>query len=68
MAQLSWNVANGLYEFKRHGGFRESLPRRIADVFLPKGTARREFVKKIIPKGSLPWRISKKIYYLFANH
>lgn len=68
VAQLSWNVANGLYEFKRHGGFRESLPRRIADVFLPKGTARREFVKKIIPKGSLPWRISKKIYYLFANH
>lgn len=68
VAQLSWNVANSLYEFKRHGGFRESLPRRIADVFLPKGTARREFVKKIIPKGSLPWRISKKIYYLFANH
>lgn len=68
VAQLSWNVANGLYEFKRHGGLRESLPRRIADVFLPKGTARREFVKKIIPKGSLPWRISKKIYYLFANH
>lgn len=68
VAQLSWNVANGLYEFKRHGGFRESLPRRIADVFLPKGTARREFVKKIIPKDSLPWRISKKIYYLFANH
>lgn len=68
VAQLSWNVDNGLYEFKRHGGFRESLPRRIADVFLPKGTARREFVKKIIPKGSLPWRISKKIYYLFANH
>lgn len=39
--------------------------RKVADFFFPKGTKRRELLKKIIPKGSKRWAILKQIYYVF---
>lgn len=43
----------------------KSRPRQIADVLLPKGSARREICKKICPKDSRPWKVLKRIYYFF---
>lgn len=62
-AQLYWNVANDLYEFKRHGGFSESFPRRVAGIFFPKGSKRREYLKIIFPKESRLYQWTRKIYY-----
>lgn len=39
--------------------------RKVADFFFPKGTKRRELLKKIIPKGSKRWAVLKQIYYVF---
>lgn len=39
--------------------------RKVADLFFPKGTKRRELLKKIIPKGSKRWAVLKQIYYVF---
>lgn len=36
--------------------------RRLADIYFPKGTRRREILKKIIPKGSRRWNFLKKIF------
>ena len=47
LGQFSWNVANGLYEFKKHNMIFIGFPRKVTDLFLPKGSKRREFVKKI---------------------
>lgn len=43
-----------------------SAVRRVADKFLPPDTRRREFVKLLLPKGSLRWRFCKQIYYIFC--
>lgn len=43
-----------------------SLARKYADKLLPKGTARREALKKIIPRNSPQWNLLKKIYHFFA--
>lgn len=41
-----------------------STVRKMADVILPSGTRRREFVKKLLPaKGSAGWNKLKKIFY-----
>ena len=70
LAQMAWFQANGLIQ-QNAGAHNhcivESLPRRISNIILPKGTRRREFVKRIVPKGSLIWNISKKIYYTFFS-
>ena len=39
--------------------------RKVADFFFPKGTKRREILKKIIPKGSRRYAVLKQIYYVF---
>lgn len=39
--------------------------RKVADFFFPKGSKRREFLKKIIPKGSIGYAVLKQIYYVF---
>lgn len=39
--------------------------RKLADKLLPKGTYRRNFIKFLIPKGSIRWRFCKQIYYIF---
>ncbi len=39
--------------------------RKVADFFFPKGSKRRELLKKIIPKGSKRWAVLKQIYYVF---
>ena len=39
--------------------------RKVADFFFPKGTKQREFLKKIIPKGSRRYAVLKQIYYVF---
>lgn len=36
--------------------------RRLADAFLPKGTLRRELLKKLLPRGSRRWFFLKGIY------
>lgn len=65
LGQLAWFQANNVI----HGNIiRESFPRRVANVLLPRGSKRRNFVKKIIVKDSLIWNISKKLYYrLFSR-
>lgn len=40
--------------------------RKVADFFFPKGTKRRELLKKILPKGSKRWAVLKQIYYVFS--
>lgn len=40
----------------------KSIPRKIADGILPLGSRRRKLIKKIIPKGSVLWRIGKRIW------
>lgn len=44
-----------------------SFPRRVADRLLPLGTRRREFAKKIIPRGSHRWNILKSIYHFLRK-
>ena len=39
--------------------------RKVADFFFPKGTKRRDLLKKILPKGSRRWKFCKQIYYFF---
>lgn len=39
--------------------------RKLADKILPKGSHRRSFVKRLIPKNSLRWKFCKEIYYIF---
>lgn len=48
----------GLYD-------RRTGARKVADFFFPKGTKRRELLKKILPKGSKRWAVLKQIYYVF---
>lgn len=48
----------GLYD-------RRTGARKVADFFFPKGSKRRELLKKIIPKGSKRWAVLKQIYYVF---
>ncbi len=43
-----------------------SFARKVADKLLPKGTTRREALKKIIPRNSPQWNFLKKIYHFFA--
>lgn len=64
LAQLSWFLANSILGVT----FRESFPRRLSNLLLPKGSRRREVAKRIVPKGSPFWNFSKKIYYLFFKH
>lgn len=45
---------------------KQSLVRRIADKFLPKGSKRRQLVKFFIPRGSKQWNILKKIYHMIT--
>lgn len=45
-----------------------SFARRVADKFLPKGSARREALKKVMPKDSVQWNFLKKIYHAFTFH
>ncbi|WP_302420142.1 DUF4422 domain-containing protein [Megasphaera sp.] len=47
LGQFSWNISNGLYEYRKHNKSHIESFRKIADKFLPKGSRRREFVKKI---------------------
>jgi len=42
---------------------KQSAARQIADILLPKGTKRREFLKLIMPRGSAQWKFCKKIYH-----
>ena len=44
---------------------RRTGARKVADFFFPKGTKRREILKKIIPKGSRGYAVLKQIYYVF---
>lgn len=39
-----------------------SLPRKIADIIMPKGSFRRKLAKKILPKGSKRWEFFRSIY------
>lgn len=43
-----------------------SLARRAADLALPKGSRRRELLKKVIPRGSWQFEFLKKIYHKFT--
>lgn len=45
-----------------------SLARRVADKFLPKGSARREALKRVMPRNSPQWNFLKKIYHIFSFH
>lgn len=38
------------------------------DKLLPIGTRRRNFVRKIIPRDSVQWKVLKKIYLFLFNH
>ena len=65
LAQVAWFQANNIINTEI---FKESFPRRVSNILLPKGTKRRELLKKVVPKNSLVWNISKKIYYtLFSR-
>ena len=70
LAQVAWFQANGL--INSNVGLncitKESFPRRVSNILLPKGSYRRELVKKIIPKDSFIWNISKKIYYMILKN
>lgn len=46
---------------------KKSLPRRVADVYLPPGSLRRKFAKKILPKGSKRWYFLKNIYHKYLD-
>ena len=46
-------------------GLKESFPRRISNILLPKGTLRRELLKKICPKDSALYLFFKRLYYSF---
>lgn len=39
--------------------------RIFADKIFPKGSRRRQVIKRLLPKGSLRWRFCKQIYYIF---
>ena len=43
-----------------------SSARKFADRYLPYGTKRRAFVKRLVPRDSLRWRVAKRIYFVFA--
>ena len=45
---------------------RLSFARRYADKFFPKGTRRREMLKRIIPRGSWQFNFLKRVYHFFA--
>ena len=40
----------------------KSIPRKIADVIMPKGSLRRKIAKKILPKGSKRWEFFRHLY------
>lgn len=39
--------------------------RKLADRLFPLSSRRRNFVKALIPKGSLRWKFCKQVYYIF---
>ncbi|MBF1050990.1 MAG: glycosyltransferase family 8 protein, partial [Peptostreptococcaceae bacterium] len=41
--------------------------RKLADRYFPKGSKKREILKKIIPRNSLRWRLSKRVYNIFRK-
>ena len=43
---------------------RKSFARKVADKYLPKGSKRREVIKRIIPRNSTQWNFLKKIYHM----
>lgn len=45
----------------------KSIPRKIADVIMPKGSKRRKIAKKLLPKDSRRWNCLKKAYNRFMH-
>jgi len=43
-----------------------SSARKLGDKLFPKGTRRRAFAKYLLPKGSLRWKLCKKVYFLIS--
>lgn len=76
MAEKWWNIAREtpfyeevLYRMTTSmyaGGGQFSLIRRIADKLLPKGTRRRNLLKRIMPRGSAQFELLKKLYHKFT--
>lgn len=60
IGRATFDIQNRLGLFDNRTG-----ARKVADFFFPKGTKRREILKKIIPKGSRGYAVLKQIYYVF---
>lgn len=46
--------------------YRPSFVHRMADRCFPKDSGRREVLKRIIPRGSVQWNISKRLYHIIS--
>lgn len=62
LSQVAWFQANSLFH-SNDKYYSESIMKRVINSILPKGSKKREYVKKLILKDSFIGNLIRKIYY-----
>ena len=61
LSQVAWFQANNLYH-SHDINYSKKHIQRLVDLLLPRGSKKREYIKKLIPKDSFIGNLSRKIY------